>query len=205
MKIFKTVCAFTLIFLVASQTDSATSTPSTSTPPATSGNYTDAAPQTCTLTANAQARISQSECFSNLQNIIACMPPQEQDLWANANAQNTNSTKCFDCSLIKKDIKDPFKKNTEAIGKKMTNAANDKRKGLSCFSSFAKSTLTADDVNTINRSLSTLWLTKRKMVKQLLKFSKKSEMSLLQEEDSFACQILPELNSYLQMKLRLES
>jgi hypothetical protein len=90
------------------------------------------------------------------------MPPQEQDLWAYANSQNKNSTKCFECSVIKKDIKDPFKKNSEAIGKMMTKSAQEHRKGLSCFSSFAKSTLTQQDINTINSSLSTVVANQKK-------------------------------------------
>ncbi len=125
-------------------------------PPMPNNTYSDAAPQICALTAAAQARLNSSTCFAGLQSIISCMPPPEQDLWAYANAQNTNSTVCFDCSVIKGSIKNSFKQNTNALGNKLTKNSNDQRNALSCFVSFAKSSLTSSDLASINTSLATI-------------------------------------------------
>ncbi len=93
----------------------------------------DQAPKACTLTTAASARVAASPCFSDLQSIIACMPPAEQDVWASVNAKNTDNTLCFDCSNIQANVKDGMKKNANANGKKFGESLTNKRKGVSCF------------------------------------------------------------------------
>lgn len=148
MDITKLLCLFGIIFLVSCQTNS-TVTQDTLNPD-------------CKLSTAAEARVTSSPCFAELKTVISCMPLQEQDLWANANAKNTNTTKCFDCSLVKNSMKDSFKKNADGLAQKMTQQANEKRKSLSCFASFAKSTLTSDDINSINSSLQTIVANQKK-------------------------------------------
>jgi hypothetical protein len=147
----KVLILLSLIYLVGCQT---TGLPN--------NTYTDNAPSSCSLTQSAQARLNSSSCFSGLKNIIACMPPSEQDLWAYSNAQNSNSTRCFDCSLIKGSLKNSTKQNINSLANKMTDSANNKRKALSCLATFSKAQMTTSDQAAINSSLTTIVASQKK-------------------------------------------
>jgi hypothetical protein len=161
MSAIKIFALMSMIMLISSQTNTTATTTTTTAATTTSplpaaGNYTDNAPTQCTLTSNAQLRLSASTCFSELQNIIACLPPQEQDVWAQANAQNTNTTVCFDCSYVSSSLKNVQKNYANSLSQKIEAKAKDKRSATACFKSFAKSTLGATEQSTIDSSLNTI-------------------------------------------------
>jgi hypothetical protein len=93
----------------------------------------DEAPSTCALTEAAQARVTASPCFAELEPIISCLPPSEQDLWAKANEDNTNETLCFKCNSVKSGLKDAVKKNIKSHSDKLSKKGVEKRKGIGCF------------------------------------------------------------------------
>lgn len=99
-------------------------------------NELDETPDECSLTDAAKARLT-SDCFSELQNVIACMSPTEQDAWANANELNTDPTLCFNCDNMKISLKEGFKKKVSSLAAKLTTKARGKRKGMSCLKKFS--------------------------------------------------------------------
>lgn len=116
----------------------------------------DQTPDKCDLTDAAKARLS-SQCFSELQNVIACMPPAEQDAWAKANENNTDVAMCFNCSNIKLSIKEGFLKKASSLGAKLTTKAQGKRKGMSCLKKFTEKldTTSASEVDSALKSMVT--------------------------------------------------
>jgi hypothetical protein len=53
----------------------------------------------CSLTENANQIVSYP-CISKTQNILACMPPPEQELWIQAFNANLDINSCFDCTVF---------------------------------------------------------------------------------------------------------
>ena len=102
------------------------------------------APTKCELIQTAKDLVSKSECFSKVQEIISCMTPCEQQLWVDANLQNTDKLKCFSCDLVKPKLKDCVVKNANGVAGKATEKLKSKRKGLSCFGGFKKDKLKND-------------------------------------------------------------
>lgn len=90
----------------------------------------------CKLTNAAKARQTASTCFANLANVIACLSQEEQNLWAKANADNTDETRCFKCDSAKSEIKTAVKGEVKSHADTFTNKAKDQRRGVGCFKSF---------------------------------------------------------------------
>jgi hypothetical protein len=156
MSILKFLALLSIFMLISSQTTTTTTGTTDTTTPLPPGTYSDNAPTQCALTANAQARVGNSTCFAELQNIIACFPPQEQDVWAQANLQNTNSTLCFDCSYVQGQIKNAHKNHTNTLGEKMGKSQKNKRAAIACFKSFAKNNLASGEQSSIDKSINTI-------------------------------------------------
>jgi hypothetical protein len=143
--------AFLLTF-AASQTSSSSSSSSSTVVTSSSSSTstvtpTADAPTTCKLTDSAQA-LSTNECFKKVQNVIACMTPCEQELWVKAYNSNTDTNRCFDCSLIKdSELKSCSVKNANAVVTEFGKKNKKDRNAFSCLKAFQEQTLGTSDTD----------------------------------------------------------
>lgn len=153
MSSLKILSLISIFMLISTQTTNSTNQPRS----LQQGTYTDNAPSQCTLTTSAQARVGNSTCFAELQNIIACFPPLEQDIWAQANLQNTNSSLCFDCSYVQSQVKNAHKNYTNSLGEKIGKSQKNKRTAIACFKAFAANgNLTSGEKSDLDKSINTI-------------------------------------------------